>query len=283
MPSAVKSLTRWTFAKFGYQIKPLPRGRPRVLPFWDDDTEFDRLHEQLVGYTVVSKERCFMIYQFAKQVAQVSGDVAEVGVYKGGTAKLLARAFEQTGNASWYGKKFHGRKTSNGETYNMYAKTAAHKTLPMNTVLLVRNLDNGRETVVRVNDRGPFVRGRIIDLSYKAANDVDMVKSGVARTEIIAMGESTGSKGKKTGKLRHPDFFKGEYYIQVGSFLNKNNAEKVARLLQAGRIKVRIQPYITSGHTYFRVQVYAGTSLKLAKILEKKLLLGYPGSFIFAR
>ena len=194
-----------------------------------------------------------------------------------------ADGYREKGIASWYGKKFHGRKTSNGETYNMYAKTAAHKTLPMNTVLLVRNLDNGEETVVRINDRGPFVRGRIIDLSYKAASDVGMVRSGVARTEIIAMGESTGSKGKKPGKLRHPDFFKGEYFVQVGSFLNKNNAEKVARLLKAGLIKVRIQPYITSGHTYYRVQVYAGTSLKLAKILEKKLLLGYPGSFTFAR
>jgi len=96
MLSAVKSFTRWTFAKLGYQIKPLPRGRPRVLPFWDDDAEFNRLHQQLFGYTVVSKERCFMIYQFARQVAQLPGDVAEVGVYKGGTAKLLARVFGST-------------------------------------------------------------------------------------------------------------------------------------------------------------------------------------------
>lgn len=194
-----------------------------------------------------------------------------------------ADGYWERGTASWYGDKFHGRKTSNGETYNMYAKTAAHKTLPMNTMLLVRNLDNGRETVVRVNDRGPFVRDRIIDLSYKAASDIEMVNRGVARAEIIAMGESTKPKGGKPGTLRHPDFFKGQFFIQVGSFLNKNNAEKVAKLLMAARIKVRIQPYITSGHTYFRVQVFAGTSLKLAKILEKKLLVGYPGSFIFAR
>ena len=96
MLSAVKSFTLWTFARLGYQIKPLPRGRPRVLPFWDDDTDFNRLHQQLLGYTVVSKERCFMIYQFARQAAQLPGDVAEVGVYKGGTAKLLARAFGAT-------------------------------------------------------------------------------------------------------------------------------------------------------------------------------------------
>lgn len=198
-----------------------------------------------------------------------------------------ADGYIETGIASWYGKKFHGRKTANGETYNMYAKTAAHKTLPMHTVLLVRNLDNGKETVVRVNDRGPFVRGRIIDLSYKAANEIGMAKTGVAKTQIIAMGESTGSgsKGsKKPGKLKHQDFFKGNYYIQVGSFLNKSNAEKVARLFMSQGIKVVIQPYITSGHTYFRVQVSAGTSLKLARKLEQKFLrTGYPGSFVFAR
>jgi rare lipoprotein A len=198
-----------------------------------------------------------------------------------------ADGYRERGQASWYGKKFHGRKTANGETYNMYAKTAAHKILPMGTVLLVRNLDNGRETVVRVNDRGPFIRGRIIDLSYTAANELDMVRSGVASAEIIAMGESPGTGGKggrKPGKLEHPDFFNGNYFIQIGSFLNRNNAENLARFFMGQGVKVVIQPYITSGHTYYRVQVFAGTSLKMAKILEQKFLqTGYPGSFIFAR
>jgi len=197
-----------------------------------------------------------------------------------------ADGYRETGTASWYGKQFHGRKTASGETYNMYAATAAHKTLPMGTILLVRNLDNGRKTVVKVNDRGPFVRGRIIDLSYKAANEINMVKNGTARTEIIAMGEATtGGKGKKgPGKLEHPDFFQGKYYVQVGSFLDKNNAEKLARLFLAQGIKVVIQPYITSGYTYYRVQIFAGTMLKVARILEQKLLrTGYPGAFVFAR
>lgn len=82
----------------------------------------------------------------------------------------------QDGIASWYGPNFHAKKTSNGETYNMYAMTAAHKTLPMNTMVKVNNLENGKSTVVRINDRGPFVTGRIIDLSNKAAHAVDMVK-----------------------------------------------------------------------------------------------------------
>ena len=169
----------------------------------------------------------------------------------------------------------------------MHDMTAAHKTLPMGTVLLVRNLDNGRETVVRINDRGPFVRSRIIDLSYKAAKEIGIDQCGLAEAEIIAMGESVGpggKDGKAPEKLRFQDFFNGNYYIQVGSFLNQDNAEKLARRFLAAGTKVVIQPYITSGHTYYRVQVFAGTSLKLAKILEEKLLrTGYPGSFIFAR
>ncbi|MCL7489106.1 MAG: septal ring lytic transglycosylase RlpA family protein [Desulfobulbaceae bacterium] len=195
-----------------------------------------------------------------------------------------ADGYRETGIASWYGRKFHGRKTSNGETYNMHDMTAAHKILPMGTVLLVRNLENGRETVVRVNDRGPFIRGRIIDLSYKAATEIGIDQRGLAKAEIIAMGESVGSDGKGGKELRFQDFFHGNYYIQVGSFLNQNNAENLARHFLATGTKVVIQPYITSGQTYYRVQVFAGTSLKEARKLEEKLLRsGYPDSFIFAR
>ncbi|WNL16010.1 septal ring lytic transglycosylase RlpA family protein [Arcobacter cryaerophilus gv. pseudocryaerophilus] len=92
------------------------------------------------------------------------------------------------GIASWYGPDFHAKKTSNGEIYNMYAMTAAHKTLPMNTVVRVDNLDNGRSTIVRINDRGPFVAGRIIDLSNKAAHEIDMVRKGTARVKVTVLG-----------------------------------------------------------------------------------------------
>ncbi|WP_228197943.1 septal ring lytic transglycosylase RlpA family protein [Poseidonibacter antarcticus] len=93
-----------------------------------------------------------------------------------------------TGIASWYGPNFHAKKTSNGETYNMYDMTAAHKTLPMNTVLRVDNLENGKSVIVRVNDRGPFVDGRIIDLSNTAAHKIDMVRKGTARVKITVLG-----------------------------------------------------------------------------------------------
>ena len=92
------------------------------------------------------------------------------------------------GIASWYGPDFHSKKTSNGEIYNMYDMTAAHKTLPMNTVVKVENLDNGRVIIVRINDRGPFVKGRIIDLSNKAANEIDMVRKGTANVKVTVLG-----------------------------------------------------------------------------------------------
>ncbi len=95
---------------------------------------------------------------------------------------------EFDGIASWYGPDFHSKKTSNGEIYNMYDMTAAHKTLPMNTVLRVDNQENGKSIVVRINDRGPFVRGRIIDLSNKAARDIDMIAKGTAKVKITVLG-----------------------------------------------------------------------------------------------
>jgi len=95
---------------------------------------------------------------------------------------------ELRGIASWYGPNFHAKKTSNGETYNMYAMTAAHKTLPMNTMVRVDNLENGKSAIVRINDRGPFVAGRIIDLSNKAAHKIDMVRKGTVQVKVTVIG-----------------------------------------------------------------------------------------------
>jgi rare lipoprotein A len=88
------------------------------------------------------------------------------------------------GNASYYADKFHGRKTANGEIFDMYKKSAAHKTLPFNTMLKVTNLKNNKNVIVRINDRGPFVKGREIDLSYRAAQELGMIPEGVARVKI---------------------------------------------------------------------------------------------------
>src|SRR5690554_5341368 len=95
-----------------------------------------------------------------------------------------ADGYVQKGTASWYGKKFHGHKTSNGEVYDMYKMTAAHKSLPLPSFARVTNLDNGRSVVVRVNDRGPFHDGRVIDLSYAAAVKLDIHRAGTGRVEV---------------------------------------------------------------------------------------------------
>lgn len=147
------------------------------------------------------------------------------------------------GIASWYGPDFHTKKTSNGETYNMYAHTAASKTLPMNTVVKVYNKENGKTTIVRINDRGPFVDGRIIDLSNAAARDIDMVQKGTAnvRLEILGFGgvvsknyekslDTTKSKEiKKEFKVGDSEqsIAGGKFSIQVGAFKNKNGAESL--------------------------------------------------------
>jgi peptidoglycan lytic transglycosylase len=114
--------------------------------------------------------------------------------------KVLASAqgFEQTGTASWYGKKFHGHLTSNGEIYDMYTMSAAHKNLPLPTYLKVTNTANNKSVIVRVNDRGPFHQSRIIDLSYSAAYKLDMLKTGTAQVKITAITDFD----KKTGKVK---------------------------------------------------------------------------------
>ena len=194
-----------------------------------------------------------------------------------------AKGYREIGKASWYGRDFHGRRTSNGEIYNMYKKTAAHKTLPMGTMLLVKNLENGRKTIVRVNDRGPFVRGRIIDLSYKTAKQLGIVANGTAKVQITALAEGTMRKGGAP-VLTYTDLSIGEFYVQIGAFRRKINAIKLQkRFTEAGHTTV-IQKYFGPKAILYRVQVYAGKTLKNARRAEKSLHEhGYAGSFIIAR
>jgi len=126
-----------------------------------------------------------------------------------------------TGRASWYGPNFHGKKTSNGETYSMWQMTAAHKTLPMNTVVRVTNKSNGRSVVVRINDRGPFVNTRIIDMSKKAATELDMVKTGTAPVKLEILGFNKKGLTKITKTSIQKDLKEkviGKYAVQIGSF-----------------------------------------------------------------
>lgn len=125
------------------------------------------------------------------------------------------------GIASWYGPNFHGKKTSNGEDYNMWQMTAAHKTLPMNTVVRVINKNNGKSIVVRINDRGPFVGTRIIDLSKKAASELDMLAAGTApvKLEILGFNKKGQTSITKTSIQKNvTQKVMGEYALQIGSF-----------------------------------------------------------------
>lgn len=148
------------------------------------------------------------------------------------------------GIASWYGPGFHGKKTSNGETYNQNALTAAHKTLPMNTILRVTNLNNGQKTTVRINDRGPFVDNRIIDLSKAAASQINMLQSGTApvRLEVIGFGAidkshniieqnvNLGSSGEIVGGGRV--YEGGGFMVQIGAFRFEEGAKSIANKYQ---------------------------------------------------
>ncbi len=127
---------------------------------------------------------------------------------------------EFSGNASWYGPDFHGKSTSNGETYNMYDMTAAHKTLPMNTIVKVTNKRNGLTTVVRINDRGPFVASRIIDLSNTAAKKIDMIGAGTAPVKIEILGFYGDKSKKPTYKKRKLSrgSVAGDFALQIASF-----------------------------------------------------------------
>lgn len=192
-----------------------------------------------------------------------------------------ARDFSQQGIASWYGKKFHGRKTSSGEVYNMYAMTAAHKTLPLGTWVRVRRLDNGKQIDVRVNDRGPFVHGRIIDLSYTAAKEMDMVGPGTARVEIVALGERHQTA---SGDAFVPmDYYSGAFTFQVGAFSSRDNAERLRAKLEQTFTNAHVTPYDRGDAVFYRVRVGRCNDLESAEKYEQRLAgSGYPDAFIVA-
>jgi rare lipoprotein A len=148
----------------------------------------------------------------------------------------------EEGNASWYGVPFHGRRASNGEIYDMFKLTAAHRTLPFETMVRVTNLSNGKSTVVRITDRGPFVDNRIIDLSLAAAREVDSVGPGVVpvRVEVLSPGVDPTS---------------GFFTVQVGAFRDRANAERLHDRLSASYSPIFIQQYDSPDGVFYRVRV----------------------------
>ena len=194
------------------------------------------------------------------------------------------RGHVERGVASWYGEKFHGRLTSSGEPYDMYVMTAAHKTLPFNTVVNVRNLDNGRDIRVRINDRGPFVRKRVIDLSYGAAKQIGLVGPGTARVELIALGAVTDANQSVSVKRTYApvDYNSGKFTFQVGAFRDRGNAERLKLKLGSAYKNAHICTFDAGDGLYYRVRVGDFASLEEARKGEEILLRdGYP-AFVVA-
>lgn len=196
-----------------------------------------------------------------------------------------SQGFVQFGKASWYGKKFHGRPTASGEIFNMYQKSAAHKTLPMETYVELTNLSNRKRTILRINDRGPFLKERIIDLSYMAAKEIDLIGPGVTDVKIVALGMEVGKLESERGfkplvKLEDPK--KGEFSVQVGAFKDKKNALKIADRLKIIFSYVSIKKDVDENRrTLYRVHVSKSKTLTQAGTVEKRLEdMGFTGAFI---
>jgi rare lipoprotein A len=155
--------------------------------------------------------------------------------------------YHERGVASWYGKQFHGGDTSNGERYDMYAMSAAHKTLPLPCYVQVTNLKNGKSVVVRVNDRGPFVANRIIDLSYSAAAKLDMIREGTTLVDVRALHGVDGAPVTAGTD---------ELFVQAGAFTEEANAQRLLARLRAAGIGVAfIRRDDHDGRPLYRVRV----------------------------
>jgi rare lipoprotein A len=164
----------------------------------------------------------------------------------------------QEGIASWYGHPFDGRPTSSGEIYNMHDLTAAHRTLPFGTQVRVHDLDNGQDVVVRVNDRGPFVEGRVLDLSYAAAKQMGMIGAGTARVQLEILNPAVMS-------------LPGIFAVQVGAFRDRANADRLRDRIARRFQPVMIQSFDRGDGLYHRVRVGQESSEEAARELARQL------------
>lgn len=199
--------------------------------------------------------------------------------------------YHERGVASWYGRKFHGRLTALGERYDMYTMTAAHKTLPLPSYVRVRNLKNNRSVVVRVNDRGPFLHNRLIDLSYAAAYRLDMLGSGTSNVEVTIVTPGSGSApaleavkispGMTINTLNDNDPVAAEevsastagfIYLQIGAFGDSNNAENLrSRLENANFSPVLVLPSTSNEATLYRVRIGPLDTIEKSNAIRSRL------------
>ncbi|UCF80455.1 MAG: septal ring lytic transglycosylase RlpA family protein [Acidobacteriota bacterium] len=174
----------------------------------------------------------------------------------------VSEGWREEGIASWYGKPFHGRRTASGEIYDMHKMTAAHRTLPFQTMVRVTNRTNGRSTTVRITDRGPFIKGRIIDLSRAAAKELDMIVSGTAPVVVQVISGRTPAPSPSSPSAR------SGYTVQAGAFSLRENAERFRRELEAHFRNV----YVTAFEDVWRVRVGPYSSEDEAYRAQARLL-----------
>jgi rare lipoprotein A len=189
---------------------------------------------------------------------------------------LSKQGYEERGVASWYGPSFHGRKTSSGEMFDMYKVSAAHKLLPMYAKVTVTNLENGRSTTLAVNDRGPFVAGRVLDLSYAAAKNLGMVDRGLARVLIRTSEPVPGQ--------RNNDIV-GEFFIHIGSFEAEEAATCLLEDMKSLNYKHSISKVIRAerdGEIHWRVELGPYRSMSDANKAHSKVVKDYPSAFVVA-
>ena len=180
-----------------------------------------------------------------------------------------SQGYIEQGIASWYGSKFHGHRTSSGETFDMFALTAAHKTLPLPTYARVTNLNNGRSIIVKVNDRGPFHDDRVIDLSYAAAGKLGILRQGTGRVEIVALGPANSDTTSAPTDEPEKRF---SLFVQAGAFSEHINAVNLKKRLTRTINDIRIVSVKTGSSIVYRVQVGPFTSEEEAQSLNQQLI-----------
>ncbi len=196
------------------------------------------------------------------------GTTSKVGESSDGTGSLSKGDTIEEGIASWYGPNFDGKLTANGEVYDMYAMTAAHRTLPFNTILKVKNLDNGKSVQVRINDRGPYAKNRIIDLSKKAAQKIDMLGPGTARVELVLLEGNL--KDSKTTNLKVPT-----YTVQLASFKEENEAFMHSQKIKGARVEKINMANGTVYRVYFGIFVDKDKARQKQRELQRQGFNGY--------
>ncbi len=184
------------------------------------------------------------------------------------TLELTSLQPIEKGVASWYGSDFHGQLTANGEIYDMHTLTAAHRTLPFNTIVLVKNMDNGKTVVVRVNDRGPFVNNRVIDLSKKAARKLGMIHNGTAKVQLFTLEGALPESSVENIKT-------ATYTIQLGSYETEQQAFEHAARIPGARVEIAFIDNTKAFRVYYGLYINKEKASAVRKKLAGRSIEGY--------